>query len=282
MRPNVTKVIQRPSGRVGSGSYDGWVKILLPPSEGKTPAQTGPALDLDGLSAPELLPQRRQVLTALKKVSKRPDALECLGVGASLAKDVERNTVLDAIACAPALLTYSGVLYEAMGAAELVAAAADDEVLRERLHRVLVFSALFGRVHGLDVIPAYRLAMKTELADLGRLTSFWKPNLAESSPLSPAEVALDCRSSDYRAAWPGPNDQIVTMGAVTVKDGKRRVVSHWAKFYRGQFAGRLLADERRLPASTEELVSRAQESYEVEFTPHTDSKPAALTIVLGD
>jgi hypothetical protein len=154
----------------------------------------------------------KRVLAALKKVSKRSDALERLGVGASLAEDVERNTVLDTIACAPALLTYSGVLYEAMGASALVAAADDDEVLRERLHDVLVFSALFGRVHGLDVIPAYRLAMKTELADLGRLTSFWKPILAESSPLSPAEVALDCRSSDYRSAWPGPNDRVVTMG----------------------------------------------------------------------
>src|SRR5699024_8344854 len=62
----------------------------------------------------------------------------------------------------------------------------------------------------------------------------------------------------------------------------RRVVSHWAKFYRGQFAGRLLADERPLPESTDELVARAQEFYDVEFTPHTASKPAALTIVLGD
>src|SRR5699024_7426520 len=93
--------------------------------------------------------------------------------------------------------------------------------------------------------------------------------------LSPAEVALDCRSSDYRSAWPGPNDQVVTMGAVTIKDGKRRVVSHWAKFYRGQFAGRLLADERPLPVSSDELVSRAQEYYDVEFSPHTASKPAS-------
>src|SRR5699024_3109018 len=146
--------------------------------------------------------------------------LERLGVGASLAEDVERNTVLDTIASAPALLTYSGVLYEAMGASELVAAADEDECLRERLHQVLVFSALFGRVDGLDLIPAYRLAMKTELADLGRLTSFWKPILAESSPLSPAEVALDCRSSDYRSAWPGTNDQAVTLGAVPGQRGK--------------------------------------------------------------
>ncbi|WP_210605396.1 YaaA family protein [Brevibacterium oceani] len=256
------------------------MKILLPPSEGKTPAETGPPLDFESLSAPELNPSRKRVLTALKSVSKRRDALAQLGVGASLAADVERNTVLDTMPCAPALLTYSGVLYEAMGAAELVSRAAADTTLEERLRQVHVFSALFGRVHGLDLIPAYRLAMKTDLGRLGRLTSFWKPILAKSPELAPAEVALDCRSSDYRSAWPGPHDQVITMGAVTVSGGKRRVVSHWAKFYRGEFAGRLLSDARALPASTDELVARAEENYEVEFTPHTKSKPAVLTIVL--
>lgn len=256
------------------------MKILLPPSEGKTPAPSGPTLDLDTLSAPELTSRRKRVLSALQKVSKRKDSLEQLGVGASLAEDVERNTVLDTIPSAPALLTYSGVLYEAMGAADLVTAAQDDATLRERLHQVQVFSALFGRVHGLDEIPAYRLAMKTDLGTLGRLTSYWKPILTKSCALEPAEVALDCRSSDYRSVWPGPNDRVVLMGAVTDTNGKRKVVSHWAKFYRGQFAGRLLADERPLPETVEDLVARAAEFYTVEFTPHTASKPAALTIVL--
>ena len=258
------------------------VKILLPPSEGKTPSSSGPTLDLDSLSAPELTTKRKRVLAALKKVSKRRDALEKLGVGASLTADVERNTILDEIPCAPALLTYSGVLYEAMGASELVARSDDDETLRHRLHDVHVFSALFGRVHGLDAIPAYRLAMKTDLGTLGKLTSYWKPILAKSCSLDPAEVALDCRSSDYRTVWPGPADQVVTMGAVSVSGGKRRVVSHWAKFYRGEFAGRLLSDDRSLPETIDDLVSRAEELYEVEFTASTKSKPANLMIVLRD
>lgn len=258
------------------------MKILLPPSEGKTPAASGPTLDLDSLSAPELTAKRKRVLSALKKVSKRRDALEQLGVGASLVDDVERNTVLDEIPCAPALLTYSGVLFEAMGASELVARADDDAQLRDRLHDVLVFSALFGRVHGLDEIPAYRLAMKTTLGTVGKLTSYWKPILAKTCSLDPAEVALDCRSSDYRSVWPGPHDQIVTMGAVSISAGKRRVVSHWAKFYRGEFAGRLLSDDRPLPDTADELVARAEESYEVEFTAPTTAKPANLMVVLRD
>ncbi|WP_235347028.1 YaaA family protein [Brevibacterium sp. UCMA 11754] len=258
------------------------MKILLPPSEGKTPASSGSPLDLPGLSAPDLNPQRKKVLSALQKVSKRKDALDQLGVGASLSADVERNVSLDAIPCAPALQTYSGVLYEAMGAPDLVADAMADETLAQRLRNVHVFSALFGQVNGLDPIPAYRLAMKTDLGTLGKLSSWWKPVLAKSFTIDPAEVILDCRSSDYRAAWPGPHEQVVTLGAVKVNGTKRSVVSHWAKYYRGELVGRLLADDRELPTTSADLVSRAEESYEVEFTPHAKSRPAALTIVLRD
>lgn len=268
--------------RPARGTYDGGVKILLPPSEGKTPASSGSLLDLPELSAPDLTPQRKKVLTALQKVSKRKDALAQLGVGASLAADVERNVHLDAVPCAPALLTYSGVLYEAMGAPDLVAHATSDETLAQRLRNVHVFSALFGQVNGLDPIPAYRLAMKTDLGTLGKLSSWWKPVLADSFTIDPAEVILDCRSSDYRAAWPGPHDQVITLGAVKVTGAKRSVVSHWAKYYRGELVGRLLADDRELPTSSADLVSRAEESYEVEFTPHAKNKPAALSIILRD
>ncbi|GEB23325.1 hypothetical protein CIK58_00145 [Brevibacterium aurantiacum] len=263
-------------------AYHGEVKILLPPSEGKTPATSGSPLDLPELSAPDLNPQRKKVLTALQRVSKRKDALKQLGVGASLSADVERNVSLDSLPCAPALLTYSGVLYEAMGAPDLVADAPTNETLAQRLRSVHVFSALFGQVNGLDPIPAYRLAMKTDLGTLGKLSSWWKPVLAKSFTVDPAEVILDCRSSDYRAAWPGPHEQVVTLGAVKVTGAKRSVVSHWAKYYRGELVGRLLADDRELPANSADLVSRAEESYEVEFTPHAKNRPAALTIILRD
>ncbi|RAE55122.1 YaaA family protein, partial [Burkholderia multivorans] len=190
------------------------MKILLPPSEGKTPPAIGDPLDLAALSSPDLTPKRRQDLGALKKVSKRSDALAALGVGASLAEDVARNVTIDSQPCAPALLTYTGVLYEAMGAAELVAAAEADDSMAERLRDVHVFSAVFGQVSGLDPIPAYRLAMKTDLGQLGRLSTWWKPILTKSFSVGADEVVLDCRSSDYRAAWPGPNGQVVTLGAV--------------------------------------------------------------------
>ncbi|MEA2292201.1 MAG: uncharacterized protein QOF17_1224, partial [Solirubrobacteraceae bacterium] len=64
--------------------------ILLPPSEGKTPAVGGDAVDWTSLSFPGLNSYRAEVLDALGTVSAHEDALALLGVGASLKADVER------------------------------------------------------------------------------------------------------------------------------------------------------------------------------------------------
>ena len=76
--------------------------ILLPPSEGKTPAGRGAAVDLSALSFPGLELARKQVMEALSEVSGRHDALAALGVGASLAGDVDRNRRLHSEPAAPA------------------------------------------------------------------------------------------------------------------------------------------------------------------------------------
>ena len=89
--------------------------ILLPPSEGKTPADGGDAVDWAALSFPGLNTYRAKVLEGLGTVSAHEDALALLGVGASLRADVERNTRLHAEPAAPAHQVYSGVLFDALG-----------------------------------------------------------------------------------------------------------------------------------------------------------------------
>ncbi|MFC5425328.1 YaaA family protein [Brevibacterium otitidis] len=251
------------------------VIVLLPPSEGKTPAVSGPVLDFDSLSFPQLTGARIEVLESLAEVSALPDACAQLGVGLSLHEDVARNTELTEIPCAPALETYTGVLYAALDAASLRGRA------RERLAQVYVSSALFGILGAEDPIPAYRLSMKTKLAAVGVLATWWKPRLA--SVLDEAfagELILDCRSTEYRKSWPGPVDQVVTVSAVTEKDGKRTVVSHNAKHTRGELAGHLLRSRAALPATPEALLRAARRHYTAELTPATRRKPAELTIAL--
>ncbi|MCA4131219.1 YaaA family protein [Arthrobacter sp. M4] len=250
--------------------------ILLPPSEGKTPATKGPAVDWSALSFPELNIHRATVLDALGIVSAHEDALALLGVGASLQADVERNTRLHAEPAAPAHQVYSGVLYDALGFNGMTPAQR-----RKATASVLVVSALWGAIGFGDSVPAYRLSMGTALPDVGRLATFWKPKLASAlAARTDGELLVDCRSSTYAAAWTPPPAQTVAVNVFTESNGKRTVVSHFAKHTRGELARHLLTRRGRAPQSPAQLLSAAQEAWQAELVEGTSRKPHTLNIIL--
>lgn len=250
--------------------------ILLPPSEGKTPADGGDAVDWTSLSFPGLNTCRAQVLEALGTVSAHEDALALLGVGASLKAEVERNTRLHAEPAAPAHQVYSGVLYDALGYGSLTASQrtkADGSVL--------VVSALWGAIRFADRVPAYRLSMGTALPGVGRLASFWKPQLnAALAAASEGELLVDCRSSTYAAAWTPPPAQTVAVNVFTEAGGVRKVVSHFAKHTRGELARHLLQRRGTAPRTPAELQKAAAGKWTVELIEGTARKPHALNIIL--
>ncbi|XAS70576.1 peroxide stress protein YaaA [Micrococcaceae bacterium Sec5.1] len=250
--------------------------ILLPPSEGKTPAVKGPAVEWESLSFPELNPYRAKVLESLGTVSAHEDALALLGVGASLKDDVERNTRLHAEPAAPAHQVYSGVLYDALGFNSMT-----PTQRRKATESILVISALWGAIGFGDHVPAYRLSMGTALPDVGRLASFWKPQLSTAlATRSEGELLVDCRSSTYAAAWAPPAAQTVTVNVFNEANGKRTVVSHFAKHTRGEFARHLLTRRGKAPASPDQLLKAAKEIWRAELVPGTARKPHALNIIL--
>jgi len=252
------------------------VKFLLPPSEGKTRPASGTPAEAAGLSFPSLTEPRSQVLDTLIEVSARDDARELLGVGKSLEDEVRANTQLRTAPAAPAHTVYTGVLFNALGAHDL------SDVPPERRADVLVMSGLFGVVGFEDRIPAYRLSMGANLPPLGRMRTWWRSRLAPVLDEALAgELLLDCRSADYRAAWPGPRERVVTVDVVQVRGGKRTVVSHFAKHTRGELVGRLLRRPDPLPATPEDLATAASAFYHVELT-QVPRKPASLTIVLDE
>lgn len=254
------------------------VLILLPPSEGKTPASSGPAVDLGSLSFPQLEVARKEAMEALAEVSGREDALAVLGVGASLAHDVERNRRLATEPAAPAHAVYSGVLYEALGYAGLTPAQ------RRRADEwVVVVSALWGAVGFADRVPAYRLSMSASLPALGRLAGYWKPLLAEAlADRAAGELVVDCRSSTYAAAYAPPPAATVTVDVVRERDGKRSVVSHFAKHHRGDLVRHLLTRRGKAPSTPEALLAVAREKWEAELVPGTARRPHSLVLVLRD
>ncbi|TPV53047.1 peroxide stress protein YaaA [Pseudarthrobacter phenanthrenivorans] len=250
--------------------------ILLPPSEGKTPAVRGSGVDWPSLSFPQLNPCRAKVLEALGTVSAHEDALALLGVGASLKDDVERNTRLHAEPAAPAHQIYSGVLYDALGYRTLTPAQR-----RKADASVLVVSALWGAIRFGDSVPAYRLSMGTALPDVGRLASFWKPHLSNALAVAASgELLVDCRSSTYAAAWAPPPARTVTVNVFTEVAGVRKVVSHFAKHTRGELARHLLARRGKTPATPSDLLQAAREKWDAELVEGTARKPHALNIIL--
>ena len=231
--------------------------LLLPPSEGKSAPASGDPVDLDELALPELTAPRRRVLSALLAVSGRRDATERLGVGATLATEVARNLHLLEAPAAAAREVYTGVLFSASGLAGLEGAP------RDRAARtVLVVSGLWGVVGPEDRIPAYRLSMGTTLPRTGALAPFWRPHLGAALDATSAEhVVVDCRSATYAAAWTPPTSGA---GHVTVRveretDGRRTVVSHWAKQARGALVGHLLTRAGAEPATPGDVLTAALE-----------------------
>jgi cytoplasmic iron level regulating protein YaaA (DUF328/UPF0246 family) len=252
------------------------VLILLPPSEGKTPAAAGNAVEWASLSFPELNLIRAKVLEGLGTVSAHEDALALLGVGASLRADVERNTRLHAEPAAPAHQVYSGVLYDALDYNSLT------PTQRKKADAsVLVISALWGAIRFGDRVPAYRLSMATALPDVGRLASYWKPQLtAALAAHTEGELLVDCRSSTYAAAWAPPPAQTVAVNVFTEVNGVRKVVSHFAKHTRGELARHLLARRGRAPQTPAQLQKAAAEKWSAELLEGTARKPHTLNLIL--
>ncbi|WP_456824162.1 YaaA family protein [Cellulomonas sp. P5_E12] len=231
--------------------------VLLPPSEGKTPPRArGPQLDLDGLGAPGLTPVREKVLDALIQVSATTDAMRVLGVGASLAHEVARNTDLRTAPTAPAKKVYSGVLYAAAGLDRLTPTA------RARAtDSVRIVSGLWGLVAPDDQIPAYRLSMGTDLPGIGPLAGAWRGPLGvELTDRAEGELVVDCRSATYLAAWhPPASADWVAVRVLRELDGQRSVVSHNAKHTRGVLTRHLLTRRGRAPHDAASLARVAQE-----------------------
>ena len=260
--------------------------ILLPPSEGKTPAPTGNApVCFADLSFPELTAERESVLEELATVSSGPDALTELKVGTSLAAEVERNTRLLTEPAQPAICTYTGVLFEALDYASFSPAE------RDAAHwSLLISSALWGILRPEDEIPAYRLSMGVKLGSVGALASFWKGALGTALEATARDqLILDCRSAAYAKSWVTPPSQTLAVRVERVAaDGSRKVVSHMAKHYRGLFARYLIQSglaARPIDGSTAgiaEFLEAVSEDWSVECTLPTARKAGVLTLLVHE
>lgn len=224
--------------------------VLLPPSETKAVGGDGGPLDLDTLSFPELTPTRRELVDALRTLADDvPASLAALGLSERQSAEVDRNRQLLSAPTGPALLRYTGVLYDALGAADFTRAE-----WTQAEHRLATASALFGIVRAGDATPAYRLSAGSTLPGIGSLRAVWRPVL-EPVLAGLDELIVDLRSGAYAALARVPG--AVTVRVVTIDvAGTRKTVSHHNKAYKGQLAAALTRAKPE-PASVDDVVTTA-------------------------
>jgi uncharacterized protein len=265
------------------------VLILLPPSEGKTPATAGEPVDHGSLWLPELATARKRVQSRLVALCRRTSAravdesLRVLGLTAGQKDEMARNAVLGVAPAAPAAQIYTGVLYEALGAATLKPEA------REWLDAsAVVFSGLWGVVRLDDRIPAYRCSVGVTLpAPVGGLTAYWKKVLKPKLDRAAADgPVLDLRSGAYAGMWtpPGPEAASVRVLHERVVDGvaRRTVVSHFNKATKGRIV-RALAETGGTQASIGDVVGTLEDlGHTVEEQPVPPGRPRQLDVIVAE
>lgn len=256
------------------------MRILLPPSAGKTTKESTNHLQLEKLWQAEHLTQtRRQLIDDVQNTALLADAAQIFKLGPKNAHEISQNLeVYDAPALA-AWQLYDGVLYEAAKFAQIFSSGEPSQGSqgqggqRQDAQRqgqgvqhqggqqqvgqgqggqgqleelTLVFSALFGPVRLTDLITPHRLSGSVKLPGQGAVASIWSKALKEllAQQLS-GHVVVDLRSAEYGAMYrPARGGECLTLNIGVAKvnpaSGKRSVVSHWAKHTRGLLAGALL------------------------------------------
>ena len=129
----------------------------------------------------------------------------------------------------PAAQRYRGVLYQELDIETLAAPA------RRRLDRsLLTVSGLWGAVAPTDPIPYYKLKMSASVDPLGKLSTWWRPQLTSAlAPRIDGGVVWDLLPIEHAAAldWTSlaPHQRVT----VRFEDARGKTISHWNKLLKG-------------------------------------------------
>jgi cytoplasmic iron level regulating protein YaaA (DUF328/UPF0246 family) len=200
------------------------LKILLAPSETKKEGGSLP-FELSPLLFSELTPKRQELLNAYNQLIELNEfSLLSKMFGLKKENDVLRYmTPITHNPSMKAIERYTGVAFDYLAYETL-----QPEEQNYIDEHVLLFSNLFGVLRASDTIPDYRLKQAEPIGEL-KVEPFYNTLL---TPLLDnylkEEQILDLRATFYNKFYK-PSTPYTTLKFV--KEGK--VVSHWAKAYRG-------------------------------------------------
>jgi len=210
------------------------LKILFSSSEGKFTGGNKEPISLDSFIFGELYDKRLEILNlyqnALDTYSNE-ELSKLLGFKKEVdILNVKSHNVFKS-STTKAILRYSGVGYKYL----------DYQSLNQKAQsyideNVLIFSNLFGIIKANDYIPFYKIKQNEKLENIS-ISSYYKNNFSKSiSQYIKDEEIIDLRSSAYKKFYPLKISEKV-ISPEFLKDNK--VVSHYAKAYRGEFLRKL-------------------------------------------
>lgn len=232
------------------------MRILLPPSAGKTTKKSTNHLQLEKLWQAEHLTQtRRQLIDDVQNTALLADAAQIFKLGPKNAHEISQNLEIHDAPALAAWQLYDGVLYEAAKFAQIFSSGAlaqggqgQGSQSQDAQHQggqhpagqyqgaqcqadqpqggqgqleelTLVFSALFGPVRLTDLITPHRLSGSVKLPGQGSVASIWSKPLKEllAQQLS-GHVVVDLRSAEYGAMYrPSRGGECLTLNIAVAK-----------------------------------------------------------------
>ena len=200
------------------------MKILLAPSETKRSGGSGP-FKLDTLLFESLLPHRTKLLHTYINVLQKGD-MQILSKMFGLKKENDilnhKKDIIHELTM-KAIERYTGVAFDYLGYEKL-----DANTQHYIDSHVILCSNLFGFLRADDLIPEYRLKQGETVGEIKVEKFYHEYGAAFMEEYLKEDEILDLRAGFYDNFYK-PEKPYTTLKFI--KDGK--VVSHWAKAYRG-------------------------------------------------
>ena len=205
------------------------MKILIPPSEGKTKLKsTGPIFSETNFRFEREVGQ----IVRLLELIDNEDLKSIYGTSQEKSELFHRqNEDIFKSKCAPAIERYTGVVYEHLKWETL-----KDDAKDYMEKHVLIFSGLFGMTTPLTMIPNYKLKM-----NVLSLQYHW--NHALTKILDEEKIIFDLLPQVYRKAYTPNKKNVIQIEFKVENKGKKTSAGHYGKAVKGKFIRFLAQNE---------------------------------------
>lgn len=203
------------------------MKILFSPSEAKSTFYDSPNVNKSSFFMPDLFEDRLNVLNKFNQFLEKANIIDLqklFGLKDEAAcYNLRKSDILNSSTCR-AINRYTGVAFEYLDFDSLHV-----EKKEFLLNNLVIFSNLFGPILAKDKVPMYKFKQGSSIGDF-KPEKFYKENFSSRlDTLFNDELIIDLRAGFYEKFYTIKKSYITMK---FIKNGK--VVSHWAKAYRGK------------------------------------------------